>query len=100
MTGAKYEVGFPRFLFFNTLPAFASEKAIGVSLMTPNPSRSRKKAGVKKDPSATSGFYERTFGILKGGGLTQALEESRRKEKVRTQRPPSERRPVNLNSEG
>ena len=30
---------------------------------------------------ATPEFYERTRGILKGGGLVKALEESRRKEK-------------------
>ena len=30
---------------------------------------------------ATPEFYERTFGVLKGGGLVRALEESRRKEK-------------------
>ena len=30
---------------------------------------------------ATPDFYERTCGILKGGGLLKALAESRRKEK-------------------
>lgn len=32
---------------------------------------------------ATSEFYDRNFGILKGGGLVKTLEESRRKEKER-----------------
>lgn len=59
------------------------------------PSRLRKKVGIKEGTKvfleekngdiivhpATSEFYERTLGILKGGGLTKGLEESRRKEK-------------------
>ena len=43
------------------------------------PSRLRQKVGIKE--GTTSEFYERTFGIVKEGGLTKALEESRRKEK-------------------
>lgn len=59
------------------------------------PSRLRKKVGIKKGTRvfleeragdiivhpATPDFYERTFGILKGGELVKSLEESRRKEK-------------------
>lgn len=59
------------------------------------PARLRKKVGIKKGTRvfleeksgdiivhpATPEFYERTYGVLKGGGLTQSLEESRRKEK-------------------
>ena len=59
------------------------------------PARLRKKAGIKKGTRvfleekdgdiivhpATPEFYERTYGVLKGGGLVKSLEESRRKEK-------------------
>ena len=61
------------------------------------PYRLRKKVGIKKGTKvfleersgdiivhpATSDFYERTFGVLKGGALVKSLEESRRKEKER-----------------
>ena len=59
------------------------------------PARLRKKTGIKKGTRvfleekdgdiivhpATPEFYDRTYGILKGGGLVKSLEESRRKEK-------------------
>ena len=59
------------------------------------PVRLRKKVGLKKGTRvyleekrgniiihpATPEFYERTYGILKGGGLVKALEESRQKDK-------------------
>ena len=59
------------------------------------PVRLRKKAGIKKGTRVfleekdgdiivhpvTAVFYERTYGILKGGGLVKLLEEERRKEK-------------------
>ena len=59
------------------------------------PARLRKKAGIRKGTRvfleekggdiivhpATPEFYERTYGVLKGGGLVKFLEESRRKEK-------------------
>ena len=61
------------------------------------PAKLRKKAGIKKGTRvfleekdgaivihpATLDFYERTCGILKGGGLLKALRESRQKEKKR-----------------
>lgn len=61
------------------------------------PVRLRKKAGIKKGTRvfleerdgdiivhpATPEFYERTCGILRGGGLVKSLEESRKKEKER-----------------
>lgn len=61
------------------------------------PARLRKKVGIKKGTRvfleerggdiiihpATAEFYERTFGILKGGDLTKLLEETRRKDKRR-----------------
>ena len=61
------------------------------------PARLRKRAGIKKGTRvyleekdgdiiihpATPEFYRNTFGILKGGGLLQALEESRRAERQR-----------------
>lgn len=64
------------------------------------PSRLRKKVGIKQGTKvfleekngdiivhpATPEFYDRTFGILKGGGLVKALEESRRKEKEHEER--------------
>ncbi len=59
------------------------------------PARLRNRVGIKKGTKvfieekdgdiiihpATPEFYERTYGVLKGGGLVKALEESRRKEK-------------------
>ena len=59
------------------------------------PVKLRKKVGIKEGTRvfleekngeiimhpATPEFYDRTFGILKGGGLVKALEESRRKDK-------------------
>ena len=59
------------------------------------PVKLRKKVGIKEGTRvlleekngeiivhpATPEFYDRTFGILKGGGLTKALEESRRRDK-------------------
>ena len=59
------------------------------------PARLRKKTGIKKGTRvfleekdgdiivhpATPEFYDRTYGVLKGGGLVKSLEESRRKEK-------------------
>ena len=59
------------------------------------PARLRRKVGIKKGTRvfieekggdiivhpATTDFYDRTFGLLKGGKLTQALEESRKAEK-------------------
>lgn len=64
------------------------------------PSRLRKKVGIEEGTKvfleekngdiiihpATPGFYDRTFGFLKGGGLTQALEESRREDREREER--------------
>ena len=61
------------------------------------PARLRKKVGIKKGTRvfleerdgdiivhpATPDFYERTFGILKGGGLVKTLAESRKKERER-----------------
>ncbi len=60
----------------------------------------RRKTGIKKGTRvfleekagdiivhpATTEFYERNFGILKGGGLVKALEESRKKEKEHEER--------------
>ncbi len=59
------------------------------------PSRLRKLAGIKKGTRvfleekngdiivhpATAEFYDRHWGILKGGGLVKTLEASRRKDK-------------------
>ncbi len=59
------------------------------------PARLRDRVGIKKGTKvfleekngdivihpATPEFYERTYGVLKGGGLVKLLEESRRKEK-------------------
>ena len=59
------------------------------------PVKLRKKVGIKEGTRvfleerngdiivhpATPEFYDRTFGILKGGGLVKALEESRRRDK-------------------
>ena len=64
------------------------------------PARLRKKTGIKKGTRvfleekdgdiivhpATPEFYDRTYGILKGGGLVKSLEESRRKEKEEEER--------------
>lgn len=64
------------------------------------PARLRKKVGIKEGTKvfleekngdlivhpATSEFYDRTFGFLKGGGLTKALEASRREDKEREER--------------
>lgn len=64
------------------------------------PSRLRKKVGIKQGTKvfleekngdiivhpATPEFYDRTRGILKGGGLVKLLEESRRKEKEHEER--------------
>ena len=64
------------------------------------PSRLRKKVGIKQGTRvfleekngdiivhpATPEFYDRTRGILKGGGLVKLLEESRRKEKEHEER--------------
>lgn len=64
------------------------------------PSRLRKKAGIKPGTRvyleeksgdiivhpATPDFYERTFGVLKGGEFVKSLEESRRKEKEHEER--------------
>lgn len=61
------------------------------------PAKLRKKAGIRKGTRvfleekdgdiivhpATPEFYDRTYGVLKGGGLVKTLEESRRKEKER-----------------
>jgi AbrB family looped-hinge helix DNA binding protein len=61
------------------------------------PVKLRKKIGIKKGTQvfleeregsiivhpATSGFYQKAFGILKGDSLTKKLEKSRRKEKAR-----------------
>ena len=61
------------------------------------PARLRRKVGLKKGTRvymeenhgdiiihpATMEFYDRACGILKGAKLTEALQESRRKEKVR-----------------
>ena len=69
------------------------------------PARLRKKVGIGEGTKvfleekngdivihpATPGFYDRTFGFLKGGGLTKALEESRREDGEREE-PKIERR--------
>ena len=61
------------------------------------PARLRKRVGIKEGTKvfleekngdliihpATAEFYDRTFGFLKGGGLTKALEESRRADNER-----------------
>ncbi len=64
------------------------------------PAKLRKKVGIKKGMKvfmeekngdiivhpATPDFYERMFGVLKGGHLTKALEESRQKDKEKERR--------------